>query len=279
MSTRIKPSPLLFAGLILLLLVTGALLLWQKREVTRLRSTNDELRQQLELVQTDLLKATERSGRVDAVTRSLESKTTELNQLRAEVTRLRRELTEATNAVARLSAATAPMAGPREIGPVEPVHFTRKAVATLTPGQTLIMGGWATEPGKRTLGLFTPDATATDDGSILINSVYVSVPESLLTEPGWEHFLTSGPDQAGNGVFEAGQAGQFLEALKAAEGAEVLSSPRLITLSGREAVIAVGEQDGSGLSMTVLPVLAPDGRSVHLVVSNSLQQPRLPTGP
>lgn len=262
-----------------LLVGLGTPFLLQHRNLTRLTSANNQLRQELSQSRSDLSTAAQQSTRLDALTRSIESKTTELNALRAEVTWLRRELAETTNNVARVPVAAASEIEATELQSTGPVRFTGTAQAVLTPGQTLIVGGWATEPGKRTLGLFTPDATASDDGSILINSVYVSVPESLLAEPGWEHFLTSAPDQAGNAVFEAGQAGQFLDGLKEVEGADVLSAPRLTTLSGREAMISSGERDGSVFSVTVLPVLGSDGRSVELVVSNSLQPPRPPTGP
>ena len=209
---------------------------------------------------------------VEAEAKRLREENRELPRLRGEVARLRRELLAATNQSARPTPTLAAASTSGSVNETNSATFTGTARAALAPGQTLVMGGWPLAPGKRTLALFTPDASAAGQaGAVVIGGMFVQVPETMLSGPGWERFQAVMKEATGHGIFDAEQTKQFVKALQTTEGVDILSSPRLATTSGQAGSISIGDANGSGLNTTLIPVLAADGQTVDLTVSNSLR--------
>jgi hypothetical protein len=220
-------------------------------------------------LQTEL----ERSRASEAEVKRLREESRELVRLRGEVARLRRELAAATGQAAEAGAPRAAQSPPPAGGETNDVAFTGTARATLAPGQTLVVGGWPLERGKRTLALFTPDASkAGQHGTLIIGGLFVQVPEALLSGPGWQQFQAVTREANNSGVFDADQTKQFVKALESLEGVEILSAPKLATTSGTAGTISIGDDQGSGLTTALLPTLAADGQTVDLMVSNSLRR-------
>jgi hypothetical protein len=220
----------------------------------------------------------ERLSALENETRRLRDENKDLPRLRGEVARLRRDLVAAAAQSAKPS-----VQAPEEPAPAPTVEtnllvFSGSARATLVPGQTLVMGGWPLAPGKRTLALFTPETSSGGaDGAIHITGLYVQVPEAMLAGPGWEPFQAGGREASSSSVFEAEPAKKFVETLQQTAGVEILSSPRLATTSGVAGAISVGDSSGRGLNTALLPVWSADGRTIDLMVSNSIR--RLPAAP
>ena len=219
-------------------------------------------------LQTEL----ERLRGAEAEAKRLHDENRELPRLRGDVARLRRELVAATNQSAQSLPARSVAPAPGVGSDTNAATFTGTARASLAPGQTLVMGGWPLAPGKRTLVLFTPDASATGQaGAVVIGGMFVQVPETMLSGPGWERFQAVIKEATGHGIFDAEQTKQFVKVLQTAEGVDILSSPRLATTSGQAGSISIGDANGSGLDTTLIPVLAADGQTVDLTISNSLR--------
>jgi type II secretory pathway component GspD/PulD (secretin) len=67
------------------------------------------------------------------------------------------------------------------------------------------------------------------------------------------------------------QMQSLMDAIKANSGADILSAPRVVTLAGRQAVVAVtevqtiaGKKETLGPSIDLLPSISADGVSVDL---------------
>lgn len=216
----------------------------------------------------------ERLRGAEAEARRLREENRELPRLRGDAARLRRELLAATNQSARPMPTHAGVSGPGVVSQTNSANFTGTARASLAPGQTLVMGGWSMEPGKRTLALFTPDASAAGQaGAVVIGGMFVQIPDTMMSGPGWERFQAVMNEATGHGIFDAEQTKKFVEVLQTTEGVDILSSPKVATTSGQAGSISIGDANGSGLSTTLTPVLAADGQTVDLTVSNSLRLP------
>lgn len=213
-----------------------------------------------------------RSAEADA--KRLREQNRDLPRLWSELARLRQELGAATNRSPAPLATRAPETAPPPATETNFVTFTGTARASLTPGQTLVMGGWPLQPGKRTLALFTPETgTGGQPGAILIQGLYVQVPEDVLSgSSGWEQFQSVTRDADRSGIFDAAEAKELVEALKKIEGVEILSQPRLSTSSGVAGTISVGEANGASVNTTLSPVLSPDNQTIDLTVSNVLRR-------
>ncbi len=247
----------------------------QHRQITRLTKARQELESRLEQSRRERDDLSTASQRLQVAVTQARADTAELTRLRGDIARLRRDLTAITNQTTRFPASRASGTAAPDGSQTNLIAFTGAARASLAPGQTLVVGGWPIQPGKRTLALFTPDAAGPGQpGSILINGIFLQVPEAVLSGPGWEQFQAVTRDASSSGVFDAEQARKFIETLEKMEGVDVLSSPRLTTSSGTAGNIFIGESTGAGFTTTLLPTVAADGRSVDLTVSNSLR--RLP---
>lgn len=241
------------------------------RQVDQLTAENQALRQEMEKSRVE---REARDAASEQLRGSLERAQTDLDELvrlRGDVTRLRLALAAATNQAPNGARARANDPAAADPGQPRLTTFSGTARASLERGQTLVMGGWPTAPGKRTLMLLTPEANATGSlSTVLVGSLYVQVPEAMLAETGWEPFRSLTPEASASGVLAAEQTKAFMEALEKRDGVDILSAPRVTTLSGREACISIGNANGPGLTATLLPVLSADGRTVDLSVSNSL---------
>jgi hypothetical protein len=247
-------------------------LVLQHRQVNRLRAANQELRTELERVRGERDEFSAANERLRSTAAKAQADQNELARLRGDVSRLRRDLASAMNQPTNGATSRAHSSSPPDSAQTRLTPFTGTARVSLEPGQTLVMGGWPTVSGKRTLALMTPEASAGgQQGTVVINSVYIQVPEALLSGPGWEQFQAVTKDTISpSGVFAPGQAKQFLEALQKLEGVDILSSPRVATTSGQRASISIGGSQEAGLQLDLLPVVAADGRTVDLSVTNSI---------
>lgn len=151
--------------------------------------------------------------------------------------------------------------------------YTVNTKAKLENGQTLIAGGWQIAPGKRYYVLATPQISGINQPSrISVNTLFVEGPDEILTEVGLD-FGPAGRDSFASRVLAGEQSQALLDKLLSASGVDVLTSPVISTLSGRNAMLNAEEvkpangQDAppfSGPIIQVTPTLAEDGQSVDL---------------
>jgi len=259
-----------------LLLGAGTLFFFQQQRLGDSTAANAALQRQLDQANSNLDAAAEQAKRLTEMQRVLEKRTEEVSALRGEVAKLRRTLTGGSNQLSRAKAAPPPAPAAKAVPAQTNLTFRGVTQTTLTPGQTLIVGGWSVEPGKRIVVLATPTVPPKGNGMIVMREVFLSLPEDILSGPGWESFQNLADGEAGIGLFEAGQARQFEAELKGTEGVTFTRAPRVTTLDGHEARITTGEQDSGQDLVSFEPVIAPDGSSVVLTVSNALFHPQLP---
>ncbi len=241
------------------------------RQIGQLTAENQALRQEMEKSRGEREALDAANEQLRGSQERAQTDLDELVRLRGDVTRLRLALEAATNQAPKGARGRAKEPADDDPGQPRLTTFSGTARASLERGQTLVMGGWPTAPGKRTLMLLTPEAGATgSQNTVLVGSLYVQVPEAMLSETGWESFRSLSPEASPSGVLAAEQTKAFMEALEKRDGVEILSAPRVSTLSGREACISIGSANGPGLTAKLLPVLSADGRTVDLSVSNSL---------
>ncbi len=209
----------------------------------------------------------------------------ELLRLRSEVAQLRRQAKAAaaqTNAAVQASAAT----NSQEAAFVPPVEeFAASNHVSLAWKQTLVTGGWSTEPGKRTLFFVQPEplaSTNADKLEILVKVQVLEMPDEVLTSTGLEALKFENKESSPQAVFSPEQSEALLKQLKATEGVKVVSSPRIQTSHGIQASLHIGsslslpsgETYPIGTSMDVLPELSPDHSSVLLTVGSQIRKPK-----
>jgi hypothetical protein len=259
-----------------LLLVTGFALGfglgyvgWQTQIGRRLREQNARL---IALVQEGEAARAEnaklRSERIaPEELKRLRDGQTELLRLRGQVSQLRREVDEARFRASR------PATGPPTNALGETAQsavetFTTQASATVGWQQAVIAGGWQLPSGKRGFVMLQPAAVAETPGAVQVSARILEVPSAAAA---MLDFLTTSKAENAHGILEASEARKLMARLQA-EGAEVLTSPTVVSISGRQAQISVGEtttlpngqtvQLGPVIDLT--PTIGANGNSVVL---------------
>ena len=200
----------------------------------------------------------------------------DLLRLRAEVTRLRQQLRPASPASAGVA--------PPEPSP-EPVSSVNSFVASTrssVPNKgSLVVGGWTTKPGRRTLVFVSPQTTGGDIGAgqVLITSTFVEAPDEVWDSLGLDTMKADAKDSSLHRALGSEEWPTLLKSLKEKPGVDVLSAPRVQTTDGMQASVVVGEErtvPGSdqpvqmGPSVDILPRLSLDLSTVDLSIKARL---------
>jgi RNA polymerase sigma factor (sigma-70 family) len=265
--------------------LTAGLAIYENRQVIRLEREVANVRQsQQPLVQ-----------QVNSLKQANETAKTELQQTQkqlsdarkneAELYRLRGQYTQMRNQVQayadreKRTANTPPAAAiaPPPALPISQTHAI-KTLVRIPNGHTLVTGGWSTGNGKRTLALVTPQSQDGDEvqNQVMVRTMMVEAPDEVWQQLGLASVQNEpGQDpQAGAFTLTAEQMEKTSKILQETKGVDVLSSPTLSTLSGREAQIVVGEQPSPGttnLSPGIKYILIPTLTADHAAVDLNLE--------
>jgi hypothetical protein len=193
----------------------------------------------------------------------LRKEQTELLRLRGETAGLRRELAEARAQKAIQPKAARP---PLDLAKTDDSYwvrnFTQELNTKVPAGHTLLLGGWETKPGRRTFILTSPsrmnasgqetlDANA---NQVMIASYIVELTEAAAHELGLSKFAPANGDQDGiHQLLGSEEIQDLLKRIKETEGADLLSSPRILTGNGVQGSISITES-----------FQAPNGHELHL---------------
>ena len=269
-----------------LLLAGGATVLLQQRANAKLAEELATLRRRsIELA--DLQREDAASRNMAGSTQELDrlgKEHSELMRLRDEVGRLRREIEKM-----RFASRTQKVPGVAAAEVIEPLKtFTADSTADLTSGQTLIIGGWLTEPGKHTLLFVTPEAidekgnalpSFSRRAQIHLQARLIEGATEKLAEMGFSEFFEVPGERSKTGILTAQQFAGMLKTLQKSEGAEILSAPRVTTGNGMQAQISVrsprivdGKEFQIGPQFDFTPILSADGSSLSLKVHAELNQ-------
>ena len=118
-------------------------------------------------------------------------------------------------------------------------------------GQTLIMGGWSTQPGERLLVFITP--TMIDSAGkrlappfsakseIMLDSKFVEAPDQVFADLGLQTLFTEQNDSKEALQCSDAEFRSYIQAIQ--QRANLLTAPRVSTLLGRQAGVAVQDSE------------------------------------
>lgn len=211
----------------------------------------------------------------------------ELARLRNEVTRLRGEQRDA----ARRSTAQASEPTPSalvESSTTAPGGFrgvatlSTSVLATIGLGQSLAVGGWKSPvTGKRIVALVTPELHRVSseppvDGVAMTTHI-VEMPNSTFEQLGLGAMWSGQAGGKAQATLTQEQMKVLLERAKESTGTDILSAPRVVTWSGREAQVSVSDIGGDGIefgpTLNITPTLDAARTSVRLDLKFRLNLP------
>jgi hypothetical protein len=188
---------------------------------------------------------------------------TELLRLRGETAGLRRELAEArAQKTSQTTAARPPLDLSKTDDSYWVRNFSQELNAKVPAGHSLLLGGWETKPGRRTFVLTIPsrmdaagNVTADPNANqVLMESHIVELTEAAARDLGLSKFAPANGDQEGyHQLFRNEETHDLLRRIKETEGADILSTPRILTLNGSQGIVSIPE-----------PFQAPNGHELHL---------------
>ena len=234
-----------------------------QRQVQDLGTTNDQLAKS-QLDQNELAK--------------LRDDQSELLRLRGEVTVLRQSARLA--ALKRASAnpsTTDASADPDNLSGVNRLQASVRA--QVGTGQTLLTGGWASEPGKRLFILASPRIEGENKDQVVIKTKVIEVPEAALAKIGLAPFAVEGSESSLQQILPAEQAKELLDALETTDGAKLKSQSQIATANGRQAQIQTmdqqaieGAQQDMGPVIDIVPIISGDKTAIDLTLRAAINQ-------
>ena len=101
-------------------------------------------------------------------------------------------------------------------------------------GQTLLTGGWVSEPGKRIFVLATPRIEGDNSDRVGIKTYVIEVPESALSKVGLDTVKAEGTESALQQVLAVEQMDALVKELEGTEGAKFFAQGSVLTTDGRQ---------------------------------------------
>jgi hypothetical protein len=155
---------------------------------------------------------------------------------------------------------------------------------TLAPDETLVMGGWPIQDGKRVFVFVTPEwidpagnKTQAPQGTapqIVIASAFVEAPEPDCVRLGLKPLFVAQNESKEAVKYSSAQFRSLIDAFKARAGTGILTARRVTTLTGRQTHVAVtdvqtiaGKAETLGPTVDLFPTVSSDGISVDLVTT------------
>jgi RNA polymerase sigma factor (sigma-70 family) len=250
----------------------GTALLVQHQSLTRLRDDNQSLRQQLAESRLENERLPRAPGDTNELAR-LRQNQNELLRLRGEVTVLRRGAKAAAQqAAGEARSAADPGATPVAASGV--AKFEGQVRAQLGAGQTLVTGGWSTQPGKRIFLLAVPSLAGDKTNQVQIITRFVEVPDTALADFGLDALkLDADGTSLKQQILSADAAAGFWKAFQQTDGVQFLDAPGVTTLDGQtasvrsyQAQVINGATQDIGRSVTVTPVISSDKTTIDLTL-------------
>jgi len=250
---------------IVLLVLACAAFLSQWVRIRKLRAEGEQIR--AELSQGKAARANEEQTRATSSQEEgrLRAEQSELNRLRAEVSQLRKDIKAAQLAATKRAREAAMTNSPAE--PANPVQgYSANVRANVPFNQTLVTGGWKLPSGKHALFLFEPQAGGGAD-QVILQTHAVELSEQALATLGLDSLKTDSMETTAQLTLDETQARAILNDLLQTTGVDLLSFPRLSTLSGRQGQVKMAE---TGPMFDVVPTIAADGQSAELQITAQL---------
>ncbi len=253
--------------LIPLVLVLTAVILFQGYSLLRQQRENAELRKEVTKLREAEKKYAEASrGPLSPdELESLRQSKSELQRLRGQFAVLRKQLQDGPEK--KNDKPAPPPAAEKDEPPVQ--TFTAAASAQLKPDEIMVTGGWSTHAGKSVWIIISPtigDPKGVMPGQVMLDHKIIEVPDAVARNLGLAELKTGLSITSRHGVFDAQQTEVFWKQLEESDGVDVLASPKISTLGGREAQVSAlsptvigGMQYQLGPTVNVTPTILDDG--------------------
>ncbi|MFA6564176.1 MAG: hypothetical protein WCV00_19895 [Verrucomicrobiia bacterium] len=144
----------------------------------------------------------------------------------------------------------------------------------LASGETVVAGGWASGPGRRTLALGTP-VIDVQSSQVTFSMQFIDAPEAVWNRLGLGKVRSDGKESSQSSTLAAGRLDAILNAARGESGVDMLSAPRIITHDGSAARISIGQESNPAgmISINITPNLTPDRSAVDLSLDAQLPAP------
>ncbi len=254
--------------LIPLVILFTIVILFQGYNLRRLQQETLNLRKEIANLQGIEKKHAAASGPLNPEElESLRQSKSELQRLRGQFAVLRKQLQDPPD---QKTEEASPSPGTPKPEPFIPVRtFTTTTHAQLKPDEIMVTGGWSTQTGKSTWIIVSPSISGRESATpnvITVEQKIVEVPDQVAGKLGLAELRTTQNDTTQNGIFDGDQAEVFWKELEESDGVDLLSSPKISTVSGRSAqvsalqsIIIDGQQYNLGPTVEIVPTILDNG--------------------
>jgi hypothetical protein len=278
-----KASKLALALSLLANLALGFLLFQQREQARLAQASFDQWQAEKSVMEAKLEGG--RAHQVDpAELKLLKENEREAIRLRGEVGHLKRAVADAEKAAAAARQRNAGAANPAAAVVSEAATnayirvFSALHSAQLPSGHATVLGGWHADPGKTMFALVSPKLDGANPNAVSIDTKWVEIGDEALAklDPALLSKL-----QGNDSNFTPSEYAALMSAFEKSENIDLLSAPRVSTISGRSAVVSVSNSrsapDGTvaeiGPSMSLLPTIDAEDGSIRVAIQATIKMP------
>ena len=164
-------------------------------------------------------------------------------------------------------------------GPVSTFHGQFNAA--VGPGETVVAGGWPIGPDRRGYLFVTAEGLESEnDGEVIVRASIVEGSNMFSNDLELGTATGGASEETPRDILDSASLQEYLESIRDEEVVNVVGSPAVSTLSGRQASISTGQSiefDGEihhvGTTLDIIPEIQSDGTTIRLEVLSRWSMP------
>lgn len=277
-----KTTKILLGGILALGIVVPIYLKFESKqqraryeaEIASLRKTQSELQKDKQAFEEVLSPLKERLTQ-------LESQRRELFKLRGDVNRLRSENEHLKDMKPGVTPESVESEEPELIDPGPVTTYHGQFNADIRPGETVVAGGWPVGLDRKGYLFVSADVVESENGEVVvIRSRIVDGSEEFSNDLNLGDATGDLSEISPSEVLDSDSLSEYLDSVGDGGEVNLIGSPAVSTLNGRQASISTGHQleiDGElhrvGTTLSILPEIQTDGSTVRLAVESEWTLP------
>ncbi len=129
----------------------------------------------------------------------------------------------------------------------QPLKISSKGTLRLKPGESAVLGYWEIAPGMNGMAIVTPETTP--EGHVKMAAELVQMSDAAVSNTDAQDLLPDIFDFENYSAITPGRLRELQDSLQSTRGADMLTTPTVLTLPGQQASISIGQGGGSSLSL------------------------------
>jgi hypothetical protein len=152
----------------------------------------------------------------------------------------------------------------------QPLKISSKGTLRLKPGESAVLGYWEIAPGMNGMAIVTPETTP--EGHVKMAAKLVHMSDAAVSSADAQDLFPDIFDFENYSAITPGRLRELQNSLQSTRGADMLTTPTVLTQPGQHASISIGQGGESRLSLGLLASPAVEDGGFDLSIELQRQE-------